>query len=71
MTPLGASMIFVMISLILSTLKHMIFAEEEKNRASNIHFSKIFQLTDLPTRKESIFYQSLYEAYYHANIENE
>ena len=64
MTPLGASLIFVFISIIVSIFRHLFLSNNNnQNDDSNILFTKIHTLT-VPNRKaDNVAYNSLYELY--------
>ena len=71
MTPLVASMIFVLISLILSSLNHFLFPSGTSSITSNFKIRRMFHLSNLENPQKATHYKSLYEAYHHSEIENE
>ena len=65
MTPLIASLIFVLISVVVSIFRHLFLSTSHgHNDDSNISLTKIHTLTVPHRNTESFVYNSLYELYY-------
>jgi len=66
MTPLGASLIFVFISVLVSLFRHLFFHSSSLNPSddSNISLTKLHTLTIAQMNPPKKAYNSLYEAYF-------
>jgi hypothetical protein len=71
MTPLGASLIFVFISILVSLFRHLFFQNSSSingNDDSNISFTKLHTITITQSVQQRQPYNSLYEAYFKPQI---
>jgi hypothetical protein len=66
MTPLAASLIFIIIAIVVSVFRHLIFHTSSINSGddSNIALTKLHTLTIPQPSDNKLSYNSLYEAYF-------
>ena len=66
MTPLGASLLFIVISILISTIKNFFFPSSSPttNEESSIELRKLYTITGKHPSRQNKSYSSFYEAYH-------